>query len=149
MDYALRALARRPLTQSELRRKLLHRGYEATEIGECLARLSEMGYLDDRQFAKDFVDASVCLRPSGRRRLLAELRVKGVPDSIAQREVEVALPYEREKNLAMEAAKKRLGTLAKAEPRDLARRLYQFLLRRGFGSELAKDVVKELIGLEE
>lgn len=149
MDYAFRALARRPLSEAELKRKLVRRGYEAAQIDECLSRLAEMGYVDDGRFARDYVQARLLSRPSGKRRLVAELTARGVPNVIAEREVEAALSGDYERALAMEVAKKRLAFLARSGSSNATRRLYQYLLRRGFDSDLVRDVLDELVAMEQ
>jgi regulatory protein len=60
------------------------KGYEP-EIGEeVVARLRELGMIDDAAFAGTLVRDRVRLRPQGARRLASELRAKGVDDETAR-----------------------------------------------------------------
>jgi regulatory protein len=69
-------LAGRAHSRAELRLKLRRRGHDAEEIESALARLEELGYLDEAAFAR----AIVARRAGqlGRRAIVAELAAKGV-----------------------------------------------------------------------
>ena len=56
-QYALRILAGRAYSIGELREKLRRRAQRAADVDEALARLKDIGYLDDRRFAEGFATA--------------------------------------------------------------------------------------------
>jgi regulatory protein len=72
----LRLLARRAHSRAELRQKLARRGYEEVEVGSAMARLAEMGYLDDASFAQGLVRRRSATR--GSLAVAAELTAKGI-----------------------------------------------------------------------
>lgn len=148
MEDAFRALGHRQLTGSELRQRLLRRGCPEVAVEECLRRLQEMGYLDDRQLARDLAEGRSRTRLLGRKRLVAELEARGVPQEVAEEEVNRVLPEERERELAMTLALKKVSSLDRANRHDICRRVYGHLVRRGFSSELAVKVLEELGVLE-
>ncbi|MGH9666137.1 MAG: recombination regulator RecX, partial [Bryobacteraceae bacterium] len=51
MNYAVRVLGGRALSTGELRQKLLRKAENAADIDGVLARLKELGYLNDKRFA--------------------------------------------------------------------------------------------------
>src|SRR5438046_9249166 len=55
LDAGVRLLGRRAHSRVELRRKLGRRGYVEEEIDSALARLVELGYVDDRSFADGYI----------------------------------------------------------------------------------------------
>ena len=143
-EAALRLLAVRPRSAAELARRLRMKGYEP-EIGEeVIARLREMGMIDDAAFAGTLVRDRVRLRPQGARRLANELRARGVDDETARAAIRETMEGEEtdERELARRAAGKwrpRPGE----EPARARRRLHGFLARRGFDSEVIREVLDE------
>jgi regulatory protein len=78
LDTALRLLARRPHFRAELERKLSQRGYPEEEIAEALARVAELGYLDDLGLARAEVGRLRARRGLSGAAVAAELGRKGV-----------------------------------------------------------------------
>jgi regulatory protein len=144
-ERALRLLAVRARSREELRRRLLRHHYPDPEVAACLAELDERGYLDDRAFAEAFVRDRMRLRPRSRRRLLAELRERGVESETAQAAVEAESPPEAELELAREVAA-RWSPRPGEDRHSARRRLSGRLARRGFSGRLVRQVVAERLG---
>ncbi|GLV47227.1 regulatory protein RecX [Thermus sp. LT1-2-5] len=80
LAFALKLLARRGLSRARLREKLLARFPEA-EAEAALARLEQLGYLDDRAFAETFVAARRKYGPAKLRHLLL---AQGVAEEVVE-----------------------------------------------------------------
>jgi regulatory protein len=139
-ETAYRLLARRARSVQELRRSLMRRHFAAGVIDGILAELADRGYLDDAAFSAAFVRDRLRLRPSGRARLVQELRVRGVDAALAGEAVRAvfASAGATEAQLALQAA----GAWSRRHPvhgrgDDVARRrrLYAHLVRRGFDAD--------------
>lgn len=155
-EAALHLLASRARTRQELRRKLRGKGFSTSRVDPCLDRLEEKGLLDDAAAAAAFVRDRLRHRPRGSRRLVSELRAKGVDHDVAQDTIERVFEDEdvSDAQLARESAEawlRRQGpslasALASEEPgpaRDKAtRRLYGYLARRGFRGEALSDAIQ-------
>ena len=76
LGTGLRLLGGRAHSRAELQRKLVRRRYSPEEIASALARLTELGYLNDQAFAEGLVRVRSASR--GPRALSAELAQKGV-----------------------------------------------------------------------
>jgi len=140
-DHAVRLLARRPYSSAEIRRNLESKRIASTVIDEVLDRLVEKGYVDDRAFAQYWIENRERFRPRGPRALRYELRQKGVPDAIIE---EVLAPLDVHDS-ARRAARERVRRL-KGLPRPEARnKLGQFLARRGFGYDIIRDAVDDIL----
>jgi len=145
-DTALAYLGTRSRSRAEVERRLLRAGYGREPIEAVVAALSRAGYLDDATFAAEWVGART--RNSGRNRLAAELRGRGV----AQPTVEEALrgvDGEQEEATAVELARSRLPSLAALEPTLQRRRLLGYLSRRGYGWETASRAVRVVLGEDD
>ncbi len=106
-----------------------------------MARLGELGLVDDDAFARFWVEQRAAFRPSGRRRLFAELRAKGVA-----RETVDAVLREQDDAASIEAlARRRAAALGDIDMPTLARRLEAFLVRRGYQPSLARPTVRRVL----
>jgi len=140
MRIALRYLSVRPRSRHELRAWLRGNGVADDAIEAALGRCEELGYLDDRAFAAAFARDRIRLRPSGIRRMTQDLRGKGVTEDEAIGGIRDAMEEEGvgEAELLERAARGRARRLAAHEPEVAARRLFAFLIRRGFGAAEAR-----------
>lgn len=85
--YSLRILAGRAHSIGELREKLRRRAARAGDVDNVLARLKELGYLDDRRFAESFAAARLANEKFGRTRVLQDLRERRVAPAVAEQTV--------------------------------------------------------------
>ena len=136
---ALDLLARKAWTCHQLRRRLARRGAPADVADAVVTDLAARGYLDDRAFAAAWAESRGSGQGLGARRLRAELRARGVDRDL----VEAALTgvAEVEETRARLLAARRLPVLAGQRPDRVARRLHDYLLRRGFRGSVARRVV--------
>jgi regulatory protein len=148
-ETALRLLSYRPRSARELRQRLRQKGFAPEDVDWCLEQLDTRGLVDDAAFAEMFSRDRIRLRPQGRRRMVQELRARGVDPETASEAVHEVMQEEQvdELALARQAAgrwKPRVG-----EERERARRrLSGFLARRGFGAEATRRVMEEVLGGE-
>jgi len=80
-EFAVRALARKERTLAEMRALLEGRGFEPEHVEGTIARLVEIGELDDERFAERFAEDKRELRGWGPERIRAArlLRERGQP----------------------------------------------------------------------
>jgi len=143
-EKALALLAVRARSRRELTDRLKRSGHEPGAVEAVIANLEVSGLVDDVAFARAWADERVRLRPSGRRRLESELIGKGVPRDVIARVLEETFTEHTELELAVQAASKRTRRFGGALPAKERKRLHAFLVRRGFGHEVATTVVREL-----
>lgn len=143
-EAALRLLAVRPRSAAELARRLRMKGYEPEVGEEVIARLRDLGMIDDAAFAGTLVRDRVRLKPQGARRLANELRARGVDHETAREAIRETMEGEQtdERELARRAAEK-WRPRAGEEPARARRRLHGYLARRGFDSDVIREVLDE------
>lgn len=145
-DRALDALARRARSRADLGRWLRDKDCAAEDIEPTLDRLEQLGLLDDRAFALGFARARLgTSRGFGPRRVAAELARKGVNRRIVE-EVLQDLKTDGgpdELQAAQEAAAKKLRSMRALDWAVQQRRLYDHLVRRGFGADVVRKVLDE------
>ncbi len=142
-EVALRYLDYRPRSVDEIRRHLKGKGVEPDAIDEVVERLSQVGLLDDRAFARYWLENRRDFRPRGQRALRMELRQKGVPDDIID---EVLAEGHREEEAADQAALAQARKIRASDPLEFRRKLEAHLIRRGFSYDIAREAAARAWG---
>jgi regulatory protein len=140
---ALSLLARRPLTEAELRGRLAAAGHAADVCDAVCRRLSEHGYLDDARLAEEYIVARAVRLGHGPDRLIAALVRRGLDEDVAtgawRRLVERGDldPHD----LLRDQVVRRLAPYGPKPDRRAYARVYNALLRSGFPAD---DVTEAL-----
>jgi regulatory protein len=135
-EFAVRALGRRSLTERELRLKLERRALEPAHATEAIERVRGLGYLNDARAAESHAVSRREFDGLGRRRVLQELRRRGVAASTAERAVGEAYAETDEIEQIRQYLERKAGRRLDErldDPREVVR-LSQRLLRAGFSA---------------
>lgn len=141
---ALRRLTAAPRTRAELRADLVQRGVSADLADKVVDRFTEVGLLNDAEYARRWVESRQRTRGSARSLLRRELRHKGIGDDEAQAAL-AQIDVDSERERARELVERRLAGLGRLEPERQARRLVGLLVRRGYPAGMAQAVVREVL----
>jgi len=115
------------------------RGYVEEEIDSALARLVELGYVDDRSFADGYIRRrSGSLGPLA---LSAELAARGVDRSVADLAL-TAVDFEAELGSATRLAERLCARNRPPGYRELLDSVGAKLLRRGFSLSIAREACR-------
>jgi regulatory protein len=142
LRVAVDLLARQAYTTSSLREKLRRRGHGDAAIDEAIARLAQLRALDDRGFADSLVRRK--RRDRGRSGLRRELMLRGIDAPTAEAataDVDTASEAVAAMALLERHAWRFEGARGKA-------RAAAFLARRGFESEVVREVLEREWGDE-
>ncbi len=142
-DYALLLLSYRDRSESELKNRILKKGFHRGVVIELVGSLKKEGIVDDLSFANKWVDDACANRPMGRMRAVFELRKKMLADGIIEAVVEQKFDADTERRLAHAAAQKKMKTLESYPPDTARERLYRFLKNRGFQFDIIAELMKE------
>ena len=137
-ERALDLLSRRDHSRVELRQKLIQKGARVEEIGPLLDELEDIGYLDDRRFAENFVRFRAG-KAWGRRRYGQELAKRGVDSNIVKEILETT------PELAYQSMDEKLRRLVE---RELNRgkepdKVAASLARKGFALPAIRGVMEQ------
>src|SRR5882757_6018401 len=148
----LRLLTVRARTRAELAGQLTKRGYPDDVSARVLDRLTDVGLIDDVDFAEQWVRSRRVNAGKGKRALAAELHTKGVDNDVITSVLSDINP-DAERDRAEELVRKKLrreNLSDQAADARVTRRLMGMLARRGFSQGMAYDVVSvELAGERE
>jgi regulatory protein len=141
LQKALAVLSYRPRSEYEVQKKLTDGGYEDEIIQSVIGRLRANGLLEDRSFARTWVENRTVFRPRSRRLMAFELHQKGVSDEVVQ---ETLAETVEDETLAYEAARLQARKLADLDWVEFRKKLNGFLGRRGFNFETADHAVHQV-----
>jgi len=151
MGLALRFVSYRPRSSQEFRQYLegaFRRKHTTAPLvlEKVMARLTELGYIDDRAFVTWWVAQRTGRKPKGPQVIRGELMRKGIGRELIDEELSARLTGEAsERELAASTAQKRLPRLAKYPLMERKAKMSQYLLRLGFSSDVVWGVVDEVI----
>lgn len=136
-EYALKYLSYRPRSSWELSTRLANKGYDLEIIALVLAFLRDYNFLDDEEFAGMWVRSRLKDKPSGRRKIFAELVQKGVDKEIIERHL-AGITSDQEEQLAMALVEKKCRKTGFNE-----KKIRGFLLRRGFSIVVIRKIIEK------
>jgi regulatory protein len=142
---AFRILAARPQSERQLRERLLAKPWvEPDAVEQCIARLKELGYVNDALFARNYASSRVALKAVGRARVARELAGKKVSSDTIEEAVGAVFDEAGEESLIDRAIQKRIRTHGQPSDRRSAKRMFDHLARLGFEYSL---IVRKLQAL--
>jgi len=137
-ELAVGAIARKERTVAELRDWLAGRDVEQAEIEAALARLIEIGELDDERYAERYAEDKRSLRGWGPDRIREALIGRGIERSVAEAAAGGEGPADQAERAAA-LLRDRGVDLGRDEGR---RKALAYLARRGYDSEIAYQAVR-------
>jgi regulatory protein len=147
IDVAANLLSYRPRSTQEIRQKLQKKDYDEIVIEAAIERMSNLTYLDDRAFARFWIESRNRSKPRGKTALRYELRQKGVADSVISELLDDMLD---EDSAAYQAAQARIRRMRGKTRFEFKQKIGSFLQRRGFGFDAVRQTLDRLISeLEE
>lgn len=170
LEAAARFLEVRSRSIHEVKRRLGGAGYRPDLVDGAIARMTELGMLDDEAFARAWVESRDRARPRGERAIREELRTKGID----RETIDLVLGERRDRALAASegtggdgdrddvrpisadrtAAERLLAKNARAlarvaDPRQRRQRAYGLLARHGFDPETCREVAASVLAVPE
>lgn len=144
--YAIGALGRRMRTVAELKRLLRARVDADTEYGQTLVelvirRLKDQGYLNDARYAATYSSLRRDNEKFGRRRVISDLKAKGVHAEVIDKAVEATYDEVNEERQAREYLRRK--RIVKPKDQKQVARVFRQLIRAGFGSKAIFGILKK------
>jgi len=142
IEYALKLISRKRYTQKEIEKKLKGKEFaKGDDIEKVIARLKEYKYINDDEYAKDFIDNRARFAPRGKRLMAFELRKKGVSKEIVKKAIFESDIDELE--LAKQILKRKQNTLKKLTDQKRKEKIFMILASKGFNFDTIYKVADE------
>ncbi|HBB76530.1 MAG: hypothetical protein A2186_00725 [Candidatus Levybacteria bacterium RIFOXYA1_FULL_41_10] len=143
-DLALRFLSYRPRSEKEVIDYLKKKRIHESIIDRIIKSLKEKKFLNDIEFAEWWIEQRTGNRPKSFRIIKMELRNKGIGRDIVD-----GLSEKVDKNLdeksALKLLDKHIKRFEKLSTKEVYRKLFQLLARRGFDFDLIKKVIDKRV----
>lgn len=141
MQYALRLIARKRYTQKELENKFRDKkmGLKRDQK-KVIARLKQLRYIDDKEFAKDYIQTRLLVNPKGLNLLKLELKLKGVDKHIIDKAIEQA--DINEVKIALDVLERKKKSINGFEGQKRKEKIMRTLSSRGFKLETIYKILE-------
>lgn len=143
---ALRLINRRDYSSGELRFKLAQKGHDPSTCAAVVARLVDLGIVDDQAYGRSVIAAQRARKGAGARLLQQKLMLKRLPRELID---ELILEADEDYDHLGEArrlAERKLDTpaLQRCEPDKRRQKIWNLLARRGFNPDTISRVMSDL-----
>lgn len=134
LTKALNVISKSSKTVKQINEYLLKKGFEEDAVNYVVAKLLEYNYINDETFAKNYVKFKT--KTNGKRKILMELKHKGVEDALAITAID---DFSKDEENINAIAEKYL----KSKPRDLKtkQKAFRYLTSRGYTPDV---IIKSL-----
>jgi regulatory protein len=131
----LKMLARRELSEMQVRQRLGRKGHEPDAIEAAVTRLREERAIDDTRVAEAIARTEASLRGRGRLRVRMQIERAGISKAAAKHAIEQVFEgVDDDAQLEASLARRLRGREAIADDREF-QRLYRYLVSQGFESD--------------
>ena len=147
-ESAIKIIERSYKTEKEIRDNLKQKGYEEKQINNSIDFLKEYNFINDNTYAKAFIKDK--LSSKGSQKIKYDLMKKGIAKDIIEENL-IKVDKNEEKEVALNVGRKKYESIRRKESDNykLSGKLYRFLISRGYAYDIVKDVVKEIMSLDE
>jgi regulatory protein len=140
----LKMLARRELSEAQIRQRLARRSHTTDSIDSAIERLKAERALDDVRVAGAIARTETHVRRRGRLRVIRQIEAAGISSAIAKRVASELFQDVDSDALLAAALEKRLRGRDAVDDRT-ARRLYRYLITQGFDSDRVWAAVRAIM----
>lgn len=138
-NYAIKYL-KNIKTKKDVYDYLIRKGFTDEETSEVCDYIEEVGLVDDDLYVKFFVEDSFRIKNKGARKIVYELKQRGIDDDKIEEAIEEASDMEYE--ALKEAYERKLeATKSETDPYKRKNKIIRFLISRGFDYSDIKDIV--------
>ena len=131
----LKMLARRELSEQQVRQRLARKGHPLDAIDDAVTRLRHERALDDGRVAEAIARTETSIRRRGRIRVRLQIQKAGIDKSTAKRAIDEVFASIDDGALVEAALDKRLRGRDTIEDDKEFQRLYRYLAGQGFEAE--------------
>lgn len=146
---ALNFVSYKQRTKFEVEQKLKQKHYTESEIQKAIEFLEDFGYLDDKKFAKEYLQFALKQKKYSLLRIKNNLFQKGLSKDLIDEVLRDLQVDSQEFENAMNLALKKFQQLVRMNKDNPVQKVAQYLYSKGFSWEMINKVVEELPGNEE
>lgn len=142
-NYAFLLLKFRPRSEKEICERLKRKRFDAGVIRLTLGFLKEKNFINDSDFSRSWVESRLSKR-LGAKRIRQELRLKGIDKEVIESQLGEFKDSFPEDKIVRDIAREKMKRFSNIEPQKAKRRIYGYLMRRGFSAGIIMDILRQL-----
>ncbi len=147
-EYCIRLLGRRDHARNELRDKARKKGFPAQAIEEVLDELTDKKYINNASFAKKFALDKFEFNKWGPNKIRSELFKKGISKAEINRVID-DISASKQTDVVRDLIQKNKRKFLRAEPAKRKKKIFDFLLRKGYDSNTILTQMPKLLEIIE
>ena len=145
-NLALRFLSYRTRSEKEVREKLKLKQAEPGIIEKVISKLKEKRFINDEEFARQWIENRERFKPRSLRLIKLELRQKGIEGEILEKVIQdLDFNSESELEQAKKLVEKRIDKVRDLPKQEIYQKLGRFLASKGFNWDTVKKAIDEVL----
>ena len=145
-NKALEFLSYRTRSEKEVREKLKLKQAEPQVIEKVISKLKEKRFINDEEFARQWIENRERFKPRSLRLIRLELRQKGIEGEILERVVrDLEFNSESELEQAKRLVEKRIDKVRGLPKQEIYQKLGRFLASKGFNWDTIKKSIDDIL----
>lgn len=145
--YAYRLLSYRDRSEKELRERLQRKGFSEDAVLHTVSRLAEKGFINDTTLAASLKRTAEDVKLLGRQGVRLFLRHRGLAEEIIK---DICTDTDHEEiTRAKKLVDKKLRTMGNYSAEEVKKKLWRFLLRKGYSFDTIMQILKQFKIKEE
>jgi regulatory protein len=140
---AIKMLARRELSEAQVRQRLARRGHDEDRIDNAIQRLKQERAIDDARVASAIAYTETAIKRHGRLRVRRQIENAGIARDTAHQAVNDAFEELDDATLLEAALARRLRTRQTIDSDAEFQRLYRYLIAQGFEADAVMKVLTD------
>ena len=141
--FVFRLLKFRSHSEQELRDTLTAKNLPISTVEQTIRYFKNMDLVNDRLFAQQWISSRL-KKPFGLIRIRIELKKKGIEAGIIQEAITEVMDDYEEQAIVTELVQHRLHQYKDIDPEKRKRRIYGYLLRRGFHTNIIMKAIETI-----
>ena len=130
-------------SEKEVRKKLTEKKISPHNSEKIIESLKELKFIDDRNYAKLYLEDKLTHKPEGKRKLTIKLAGKGITKETIDDTMGKIYDEETEFKKAEEVLRKYFVKLKQMKPLEKKQKCFRHLLSKGFDYEIINNVLRE------
>jgi regulatory protein len=135
-------LARRELSEAQVRQRLTRKGHDADAVDAAVTRLREARAIDDARVAEAIAHTEVSVKRRGKLRIRRQIEQAGIAPATARRAIDAVFEAVDDDALLEASLARRLRGRDRIADAAEFRRLYRYLIVQGFESDRVMTALK-------
>ncbi len=148
-EYLIRLLSRRDHASFELKQKAAKKEFDTEIIHQIIEELESKGYINNQAFALKYVHDKFEFNKWGSNRIRTELIRKNIPKHYIESAIEQHFGFEKVQATLRALTLKKKSQLLRTSPEKRKKKLFDFLMRKGYDTNCIMKEIDALAKLVE